>query len=117
MNFIPSNRPIHICVRPHDLRYGARFLLAQARNSQEKFDYDGFYVYTNARYTLIKILWLEGRHICMCVRRLNKGTYRWPKAGQNNTSEWRLLKRHEFVNLMERPREYQRKTLRDLLQM
>ena len=117
MNFIPSNRPIHICVHPYDLRYGARFLLARARNSQEKFDYDGFYVYTNARYTLIKILWLEGRHICMCVRRLSKGTYRWPKAGQNNPLEWRQLNRGEFVVLMESPREYKRKTLRDLLQM
>ena len=56
MNFIPSNRLIRICVQPHDLRYGARFLLARARNSLEKFEYDEFNVYTNARYSLIKIL-------------------------------------------------------------
>ena len=117
MNFIPSNRAIRICVQPHDLRYGARFLLARARNSLKKFDYDGFYVYTNTRYTLIKILWLEGQHICMCVRRLSKGTYRWPKAVQNNTMQWQQLNRQEFVNLMESPREYKRKTLRDLLQI
>lgn len=117
MNFIPSDRPIHICIQPYDLRYGARFLLARARNSHEEFDYDGFYVYTNARYTLIKILWFEGRHICMCVRRLSKGTYRWPKSKQNTNFTWRRLNRQEFVDLIERPREHKRKTLLDLLQI
>ena len=115
MNFIPSNRPIHICIQPHDLRYGARFLLARARNSHEPFEYDGFYVYTNSRYTLIKILWMEDRHICMCVRRLSKGTYRWPKSEQSHTPEWKQLNRQEFVALMAKPREHKRKTLRDLL--
>lgn len=56
----------------------------------------------------------------MCVRRLSKGTYLWPKAVQNNTMQWQQLNRQEFVNLMENPREYKRKkrkTLRDLLQI
>lgn len=30
--------------------------MARARNSHQTFDYEGFYVYTNARYTLIKIM-------------------------------------------------------------
>lgn len=115
MNFIPSDRHIKLCSQAHDLRYGARYLLANARNSCPDFELNSFYVYTNSRFTLIKILWLEERNICMCVRKLSMGTYRWPKSRNGGESTWVLYSREEFLAMLAKPKEYKRKSLRDLL--
>jgi len=86
---------------PSDVRDGARVYLAAgatdmrksidslAAEVQEVLHLDPFssclFVFCNRRKDKLKILFWERNGFWLCYRRLEEGTFRWPKAGDQGT--------------------------------
>lgn len=75
-----SNR-VWVCVEPCDMRKSFHGLAAVVREVLKADPLDGsMWLFTNRRRNLVKILYWDRTGLWVLAKRLEQGTYSWPKG-------------------------------------
>ena len=71
---------VMVATRPVDFRKGADGLAALVRESMAADPFSGeVYVFRAKRADRIKLVYWDGTGLCLFAKRLEDGTFRWPK--------------------------------------
>jgi transposase len=75
---------IYVALEPCDMRKGFSGLYASASQHlrEGRLGVDQLFVFTNKRRDRIKLLYFDGTGLWVAGKRLEKGRFSWPKAGQ-----------------------------------
>jgi transposase len=83
---------VWLAVEPIDMRAGADRLLASVVRVFGAAQAHHGYLFANARATRIKLLMHDGFGVWCAARRLNKGSFEWPRAAATGTSQMTLTR-------------------------
>ncbi len=79
---------VFVAVEPCDLRKGFNALHAMASERLGEDPRQGaLFVFTNRRHNRIKILYFDGTGLWVMTKRLEEGTFSWPKTIEPGTSK------------------------------
>jgi transposase len=79
---------VFVAVDPCDMRKGFNGLFAAVTERLGEDPKGGaLYVFCNRRHTRIKILYWDGTGLWVLTKRLEKGTFAWPKTIEPGTSK------------------------------
>ena len=79
----PGSLKVFIAVDPIDMRAGVNTLSALVTERLKETAQSGaLFVFTNKRRRLIKVLYWDGTGMWMMTKRLEQGTFFWPRAAQ-----------------------------------
>jgi transposase len=81
-----------LAVQPIDMRAGADRLLARVVQVFGAAQAHHGYLFTNARCTRIKLLVHDGFGVWCAARRLNNGSFQWPRAAAADAAPLTLTK-------------------------
>jgi transposase len=71
---------VFVAVEPCDMRKGFNGLHALVTERLgEDLRQGALFVFTNRRHTRLKILFFDGTGLWVCTKRLEEGTFSWPK--------------------------------------
>jgi transposase len=74
---------IFVALEPCDLRKSFNGLYALVTERLEEDPLSGaLFLFTNRQHTRIKILYWDGSGLWVMIKRLEKGTFSWPRAGE-----------------------------------
>lgn len=77
----PATR-IFVALEPVDLRQSFNGLSAWVKNQLQADPLSGhLFVFTNRPRNRLKILYWDGSGLWVCIKRLEKGTFAWPREG------------------------------------
>jgi len=80
LNFTGSLK-VYLATEPVDLRMSFNGLYAMATNVlKEKPESGGLFVFTNKRRNRVKLLNFDGTGLWVMIKRLETGTFFWPKG-------------------------------------
>lgn len=83
---------IFIAVEPIDMRAGVNTLCALvAERLKETAQSGALFVFTNKRRRLIKVLYWDGTGMWMMSKRLEQGTFYWPRVAQEGQVKMELV--------------------------
>ena len=72
---------VFLATSPLDLRASFTGLWAAAQQQLGEDPKSGaLFVFSNRRHNRIKILYFDGTGVCILMKRLETGTYRWPQS-------------------------------------
>jgi len=75
-------------IEPVDMRKSFNGLFAIVKNHLRRNPLDGaVYLFANKRRTLVKMIYWDGTGIWILSKRLEKGTFWWPAAGSEDSSD------------------------------
>jgi len=94
MNVLPE--AIWLAIAPVDMRTGADGLSLHVQQALGRAPCDGTaYVFSNRCRTRLKVVCWDGTGVWMCLRRLHRGQFTWPQAGeicwQISAEQWQWL--------------------------
>lgn len=90
---------VFVAVHPADLRKSFSGLYALTVNVlKEEPESGGLFVFTNQRRNRVKILYWDGTGLWVMTKRLERGTFAWPVAVENNNGKLQL--RPEALGLL-----------------
>jgi transposase len=74
-----------LAIAPVDLRCGIDRLLVMVQEvlGRDAFD-GGAYVFRNRSGTRVKVVCVDGQGVWLCVRRLHRGRFVWPRANEGS---------------------------------
>ncbi len=73
---------IFVALEPCDMRKSFNGLYALASETLQQDPRQGaLFVFTNKRHNRLKVLYFDGTGVCILAKRLEKGTFSWPKSG------------------------------------
>lgn len=76
-----SSLKVYVSIDPCDMRKSFDGLSAQVRGHLKGDPTSGAaFLFSNRRRSMIKILYWDGTGLWVVAKRLEKGTFRWPKA-------------------------------------
>ena len=82
---------IFVAVAPCDLRKSFNGLQALvSERLGEDLRQGALFVFTNRRHTRLKILYWDGTGVWLLIKRLEEGTFSWPKSVDPQTVKLRL---------------------------
>lgn len=82
---------VYVALEPCDLRKSFNGLEGLVRERLEEDPRGGaLFVFTNRRHTRLKILYWDGSGLWLLIKRLEKGTFSWPKASEVQGVKLRL---------------------------
>jgi transposase len=80
LGIAPTPRVL-VAIKPVDLRRGFNGLYALVQNRLGADPLSGqLFAFTNRQRNRLKILYWDGSGLWVCAKRLEKGTFGWPKA-------------------------------------
>lgn len=87
---------IWLAVEPVDMRLGIDGLTARIQRTLGRFPADGgACAFSNRRRNRLKLLLWDGNGVWLAQRRLHRGRFTWPEAGEDSVElseeEWRWL--------------------------
>ena len=72
---------IYVAVEPCDMRKGFEGLVALTQTVlQQDIRNGALYAFSNRRRTRLKVLYFDGSGLWLMTKRLEKGTFSWPKG-------------------------------------
>ncbi len=78
---------IYVAVEPCDMRKGFNGLQGAVVEKLKANVRDGaLFVFTNKRRTRLKVLYFDGSGLWVMTKRLEKGTFSWPRQGDAQTT-------------------------------
>ena len=87
----PGNVKVFLATEPADLRKSFTGLWALTVNRLKDDPTDGsLYVYTNKRKNRVKILYWDGTGLWVMIKRLEQGTFSWPKGTEVKNGKLKL---------------------------
>jgi transposase len=94
MNFTPQH--VWLAIEPVDMRLGVEGLSLRVQESLGKAPCDGSaYAFCNKRGNRLKLLVWDGAGVWLAQRRLHRGRFTWPQAGEAvctfGAEQWRWL--------------------------
>jgi transposase len=102
---------VWVCVEPVDMRKGFEGLSAIVIDQlQESLRGSAIFAFTNKRRTRLKLLYFDGTGLWLMTKRLEQGTYFWPKPAQSN--QGKLLLTPEAFALLTDGVDMHRATMR-----
>lgn len=82
---------VFVALEPCDFRKSFNGLEALVRERLKEDARSGaLFVFTNRAHTRLKILYFDGTGLWLLIKRLEKGTFSWPKASQVEGAKLRL---------------------------
>lgn len=82
----PSGVRIHLATEPHDMRKSFNGLAAIAGELAARgLENGALFVFTNKRRNRLKILYYDRTGVCVLAKRLETGTFSWPKSSSSGT--------------------------------
>ena len=76
----PTNARVLIATKPVDFRKGVMGLAAIVETEFKADPFSGvIYVFRSKRADRIKLLFWDGTGVCLLIKRLEDGKFRWPK--------------------------------------
>jgi transposase len=82
---------IFVLVEPCDMRKGFNGLYGMVGTNMGEDPRSGaLFVFSNRRHTRIKILYYDGSGLWLLTKRLEKGSFSWPKASQAESAKLKL---------------------------
>ena len=95
----PGNLKILIALDACDMRAGINTLHALVVDKLKEDSRSGtLFVFTNKRRRLIKVLYWDGTGMWLMTKRLEQGTFFWPRAAEDGQSKLEL--RPEAFNML-----------------
>lgn len=78
-----SSLKVYVAIDPCDMRKSFDGLSAQVRSHLKADPTSGAaFLFSNKRRSMIKILYWDGTGLWVVAKRLEKGTFRWPRASE-----------------------------------
>lgn len=88
---LPANLKIFVALEPCDLRKSFNGLVAIADTLKEQGLQSGaLFIFTNKRRNRLKVLYYDRTGVCILIKRLEVGTFSWPKPSQKNQASLSL---------------------------
>lgn len=82
---------IFVAIEPCDLRKSFNGLYAAATEALEEDPRRGaLFVFGNRRRNRIKILYFDGTGVCILAKRLERGTFSWPRPSRPKAAKLKL---------------------------
>lgn len=82
---------IFLAVEPADMRKGLEGLHALvAERLREEVRGGALFVFINRRHTRLKVLYFDGTGLWLATKRLEEGTFSWPKSDEAGTAKLAL---------------------------
>ena len=95
----PGNLKVFIALDPCDMRAGINTLHALVSDKLKEDSRGGsLFVFTNKRRRLIKVLYWDGTGMWLMTKRLEQGTFFWPRA--TDPQQTKLELRPEAFNML-----------------
>lgn len=87
---------VWLAIAPVDMRLGMDGLSLRVQQALGRAPCDGTaYAFSNRRRTRLKLLCWDGNGVWLCQRRLHRGHFVWPQAGDDvceiTVAQWRYL--------------------------
>jgi len=80
---LTGNQKVYLALEPTDLRKSFNGLYGQVTEVMKETPESGaLFVFTNRRRNRIKILYFDGTGLWVMTKRLEQGTFSWPKGVQ-----------------------------------
>lgn len=87
----PGSLKVFVALEPCDLRKSFNGLHALASERLGEDPRGGaLFVFTNRRHTRLKILYWDGTGLWVMIKRLERGTFAWPRTVEAGASKLRL---------------------------
>ena len=87
----PSNLEIHLALEPQDLRKSFSGLVSLAGGIKPSgLEGGSLFAFTNKRRNRLKILYYDRTGVCILAKRLETGTFSWPKPAKSNATSMSL---------------------------
>jgi transposase len=87
----PGSLRIYVSVEPCDMRKSFNGLYALAEDTLKVDPRSGaLFVFCNKRRNRIKILYFDGTGLWVMAKRLEQGTFSWPKAAESGKAKLNL---------------------------
>jgi transposase len=81
---------VFLAVEPCDLRKGFNGLEGLVRGMKEDARSGALFAFTNRRHTRLKILYFDGTGAWLLMKRLERGTFSWPKNLEAGVAKLKL---------------------------
>ncbi len=82
---------VFVALEPCDMRKGFNGLEALvSQRLGEDLRQGALFVFSNRRHTRLKIIYWDGSGLWLLIKRLEKGTFAWPKGAQREGVKLRL---------------------------
>jgi transposase len=82
---------VFVALEACDMRKGFNGLYAQVTERLAEEPREGsLFVFTNRRRTRLKILFWDGTGLWLCSKRLEQGTFSWPRSAESGATKLRL---------------------------
>ena len=90
LNFSGSLK-VWVCLQPVDMRKGFNGLAGIVHEQfKEKLEPGVLFAFSNRRHTRLKVLYFDGTGTWLMVKKLEQGTYFWPRPSQSGQIKLRL---------------------------
>jgi transposase len=87
----PGSLRVFLAVEPADMRKGFEGLYALAgERLGEDVRSGALFVFTNKRHTRLKVLYFDGTGLWLMTKRLEQGTFAWPKLADTGAGKLAL---------------------------